>query len=104
MKPYFAKYLPVEGEVKDGDYAINSAGSIAQYLVNNDESRKFQKVQLFLCSRDIQVGDTFIDEKGYKYVYDEKDFSEEYFENYKPCKVIGPIEEKVAETLGILIE
>ena len=56
---YFTKYLPIPGEIKDGNYGINSAGSIGQYLLNNSESKKDQKVQLFLCSRDIKVGDKF---------------------------------------------
>lgn len=51
MKPYFAKYLPVGGKIKDGDYAINSAGCVYQCLLGNAETQKDTKVKLFLCSR-----------------------------------------------------
>lgn len=47
MKPYFTKYLPVEGEIKEGD-KLNSL---------NGEIPGSQHVRLFLCSRDIQVED-----------------------------------------------
>jgi hypothetical protein len=46
MKQYFAKYLPVEGEIKEGDIVIGMDG---------------KKVKLFLCSRNIQVGDKVLD-------------------------------------------
>lgn len=56
-KKYFAKYLPVDGEVKDGDHALNNAGCVYLSLVGNDDTKAHQKMKLFLCSRDIQVGD-----------------------------------------------
>lgn len=55
---YFAKYLPVEGEIGIGDYAINSAGSIYQCYAANENTKQDKKVRLFLCSRDIKIGDT----------------------------------------------
>lgn len=69
MKQYFVKYLPVEGEIKNGNkflsneeikICVNENGR-SSCLVNGDK-----KVKLFLCSRDIQVGDK------YKYI-DETD-------------------------------
>jgi len=81
-KPYFAKYLPVEGEIKIGDRVESESSGKQKVLVTGitkrgdyitDEpdfyepdsyfvlpkkkAKKFSK-QLFLCSRDIQVGDT----------------------------------------------
>jgi hypothetical protein len=62
MKTYFAKYLPVEGEIKEGDYFIRSkcntimhAGDIS--ITEKANLLKYPKAKLFLCSRDIQVGD-----------------------------------------------
>jgi len=63
MKKYFAKYLPVEGEIKEGDVYLciydNSrfvgvAGKEDLKIVNTD---RYTKVKRVLCSRDIQVGD-----------------------------------------------
>ena len=60
MKQYFAKYLPVEGEIKEGDYYITATD---YQKVRKCEDRSWgtfemcKKVKLFLCSRDIQVGD-----------------------------------------------
>jgi hypothetical protein len=51
---YFTKYLPVEGEIKEGDMYHNGIGVGPAY---KNENWKGQKVKLFLCSRDIQVGD-----------------------------------------------
>jgi hypothetical protein len=71
---YFAKYLPVEGEIKEGDIALDpfnlpyhcKAHMNGLALYDKDEvclykleeyTDKFKKAKLFLCSRDIQVGD-----------------------------------------------
>ncbi len=56
-KKYFAKYLPVEGEIKEGDLVTNN---VAIWEHKNSDKHKYgthKKVKLFLCSRDIQVGD-----------------------------------------------
>jgi hypothetical protein len=94
-KPYFAKYLPVDSDVQQGDLARIKRHTIIEhptlgpsllteedeliFLHKNEEeywfcvkkhhgtgtsgiglSRgEFNKVRPFLCSRDIQVGDTF---------------------------------------------
>lgn len=61
MKPYFAKYLSVEGEIKENDLLINPAGTYEYYRKSLDITGSIyngcKKVKLFLCSRDIQVGD-----------------------------------------------
>ena len=56
MKQYFAKYLPVEGEIKMGDKFFEEGLGIGTRR-NKEGLYDFQKVKLFLCSRDIQVGD-----------------------------------------------
>lgn len=75
MKIYFAKYLPVEGEIKEGDHylfeerttkmVINILPDVIQMYVGQFGElgakeyidRHYRKVKLFLCSRDIEVGD-----------------------------------------------
>lgn len=54
MKQYFAKYLSVEGEIKDGDMVSNEDG-IFEYKgrINIPDTYLPKKVKLFLCSRDI---------------------------------------------------
>lgn len=64
---YFAKYLPVKGEVQDGDSFIDKrapdlriAPGVAMKCIIGIEGEAVnhaQKVGLFLCSRDIQIGD-----------------------------------------------
>src|ERR1700749_2440719 len=66
MKQYFAKYLPVEGEIqrqKGGMKAFDPkgilqhiAGDVSLKLLPN-LNEKYKKAQLFLCSRDIKEGD-----------------------------------------------
>lgn len=62
-KTYFAKWLPVEGEIKEGDFSILASGRVLP--VNEGRYRMLKrtgrphvtKVKLFLCSRDIQDND-----------------------------------------------
>jgi hypothetical protein len=94
MKPYFANWLPVEGEIKIGDKYINTvfkltppyrkggscyAGHVTcgNYLVETRKENqtgtftfsgrdKYKKrVKLFLCSRDIKVGDKYLTAPDY---------------------------------------
>lgn len=74
-KPYFTKYLPVQGEIREGDIALYEAfgfgavdfrhgslhytsfpkpGTVTMPVGSLDDKRPYK---LFLCSRDIQVGD-----------------------------------------------
>lgn len=77
---YFAKYLPVEGEIKIGDYFF--ANQLVRRCVDMKEgdypykdetgswhSKNWSKNrrQLFLCSRDIQIGDIVHGEEGLLY-------------------------------------
>lgn len=60
-KPYFTKWIPVEGEIKEGDTIIYTNGAtqhIAEYRSPYyDKYSNLKKLKLFLCSRDIQIGD-----------------------------------------------
>jgi len=96
---YFARFLPVLGEIKEGDKALNPSNkkvvkvnvACLKHLVDD----KWKKVKLFLCSRDIQIGDEYYNSIGYKvdHTWDEeaiqdfKDFPDNIF------KVIGEISE-----------
>lgn len=79
MKKYFSKYLPVGGDIKEGDWCIakqtvlsnnhskhyirETYADLVQYSKARVETSgrydtiEFQKVKFFLCSRDIQGGD-----------------------------------------------
>lgn len=60
MKPYFAKYLPVEGEMKKGVVVrkkLSGLTGVCMRDISSDEKDEYEKVQLFLYSRDINVGD-----------------------------------------------
>ena len=66
MKVYFTKYLPVEGEIEsnyDQLYKAIDPNRIFEYQgkrIKWELNGKITPVKLFLCSRDIQVGDTVI--------------------------------------------
>lgn len=127
-KTYFTKYLPVEGEIKWGDY-FKSKGNIFRHILNKDKDGNLHKnykdaklVKLFLCSRDIQVGDKFFsyaDNYTTEFIADEftfdadRGYNKDYHTN-KWFKIIGEVppslglkegEEftiKEAKALGIL--
>ena len=66
MKKYFAKYLPVEGEIKDGDYyhwAVTNTIQKFKALSERKPSSDCTKMKLYLCSRDIQVDDEYYNEE-----------------------------------------
>lgn len=63
-KQYFAKFLPVDGEIKEGDmFKISFTGLMKKAEkfdlegIINCNSVGDKKYKLFLCSRDIQVSD-----------------------------------------------
>ena len=57
MKKYFAKFLPVEGEIKERDWVLNPEKPLQRaYFAYQDNPPGMKKAQFFLCSRDIQVG------------------------------------------------
>lgn len=64
---YFTKYLPVEGEIKPGDYGFSPNSKCVFFAL--EETRLIWerpgnvRVKLFLCSRDIVAGDEAIDEE-----------------------------------------
>lgn len=60
---YFTKYLPVEGEIKDGDtYLFDGKIQTCKVSIIKEleefygrKITEYQKVKLFLCSRDIET-------------------------------------------------
>jgi hypothetical protein len=79
-KPYFAKWLTVEGKIEEGDFFEMEKGSVGKVISIDKNMFSYigltgyfqgkksgtnhvvnlkQKMQLFLCSRDIQVGDEY---------------------------------------------
>jgi len=83
-KPYFAKHLPVEEEIKEGDITTNCHGDF--FKADNGTvyflSKELKKYKLFLCSRDIQVGDTLKE-----CMPDGKEYKVHHFETVLPCGV-----------------
>lgn len=72
---YFTKYLPVEGEIKEGNWyiwknnkALCRATGDLDILNNHLKHKDIEKVKLFLCSRNIQVGDKFNSANGINFV------------------------------------
>lgn len=59
MKKFFAKYLPVEGSIRKGDYYIANDGKPTLALVEADYHQWLKRAELSLCSRDIKVGDDY---------------------------------------------
>jgi hypothetical protein len=104
MKSYFAKYFPVEGEIKEGDTTFyenkfKKVEMLGKTLVIwNGECHiqilKEKKYKLFLCSRDIQIGDTYYNESFEFTKYPNKSIagsSTEWVGENGSYKVIGEI-------------
>jgi len=89
MKTYFTRYLPGEDNYKVGD-SIRLGLNIEILRDIEDvkmaEKFKYQKVQLFLCTEKIEIGDKVIDRSGREYIASIHDMDEVGI-----YKVIGPI-------------
>ncbi len=102
---YFAKWLPVEGEIKEGDMylfgnKVFKAGNDKRY------GRGLKKMKLFLCSRDIKLYDEVYNPVTDEYETVVKDLYEgggkrpdkctdfQEVEQCKSFKVIGQISEE----------
>lgn len=104
MKPYFAKLIPVEKDSSSNIWQwnnyINNTGW--EYISDSDmdaiiahglrPAPEFRKVKLFLCSRDIQVGDEVrLGNMGNTHgIADEHN----YLKNLGAFKVIGEISQE----------
>lgn len=91
-KPFFAKYIAVEGEIKEGDKYIHPlTGRLETAIhVHGSKTHPYQPIKLFLCSRDIQVGDKVINQLGEEFVI--KDGGDLVSAKLNKCyKVIGEI-------------
>lgn len=55
---YFTKWLPVEGVIEKGDTTIKDGIRFYHHDISQSGLEEgHQKIKLFLCTRDIQVGD-----------------------------------------------
>ena len=98
-KPYFAKYLPVEGEMLPPCIVLETLTTGEKQLFqvdtkNDIDVKRQQLVKLFLCSRDIQVGDKVYEILSDKSIGDEFEWTSEIakYNDSEPCfKVIGEI-------------
>ena len=68
MKQCFVKYLPVEGEIEEGDKWFDKNHNVIEargpetgkkILIALANANNRKKAKLFLCSRDIKVGDKY---------------------------------------------
>lgn len=94
MKQYFAKYLPVEGEIKEGLPALFTDGVIAIPLQCNVELAKkngAKVVKLFLCSRDVNLGDDVLDSNFNKHYVSDNYMTNKHQWEGNWFKVIGEI-------------
>ena len=66
MKKYYTKYLPVEGDLKIGDitfwdldegYFSKQFVRVTESFIIFAECYNWKKYELFLCSKDIKIGD-----------------------------------------------
>lgn len=69
----YTKYLPVEGEIEEENWYFY-LGQLSQRLRKNPKAEyptpQYQKAKLFLCSRDIQVGnEVYIETKAVSQQY-----------------------------------
>jgi len=103
MKKYYTKYLPVEGEIKVGEICLvtdddGSTAFLPFKQVYVDEGGILpKKVELFLCSRDIQIGDHAMEFLSSTGEYDtfqidtENDIFDDMIADKRQFKVIGKI-------------
>lgn len=74
MKKYQAKFLPVEGDIEIGDYYMwrgfptKDEWTITRFTGANpfpvEADKDHKKVKLFICSKDIRIGDKFNSANG----------------------------------------
>lgn len=101
MKTYYTKYLPIEGEIKVGDYVKNNLDglegktirSISKEEINDKE---YSKLELFLCSRDIQIEDHAMEllttgEYDIFQIDTENDIYDDMIADKRQFKVIGKV-------------
>lgn len=80
-KKYFSKYLPVDGDIQVGDSILDPNNNVYKctridniYLNCSGYNglvriSRCKKVKLFLCSRDIQVGDEVMDNSFTSFIW-----------------------------------
>lgn len=92
---YFAKYLPIEGELTKNCVAIDNK-NIVQHIGDNPVLPELKKAgwklaKLFLCSRNIQAGDEYYTNSFQKYKTPLEPDEDFFKYNNERFKVIGEI-------------
>lgn len=67
MKEYFTQYVSVAGEIKEGSM-MKTMGEVMQPFKEGMNKNAYQLYNLFLCSRDIQIGDKFNSANGTDFI------------------------------------
>ena len=93
MKKYFAKYLPIEGEIKHDDMYISCKDGLYykkhHALKTNDEDKL---AKLFMCSRDIpKMGDYVVNNLDLLHGISEREMNEGEIKDNEYTKIIGEI-------------
>jgi len=101
MKKYFAKYVPIEGKVKEGYHLDKNKNEIIYYNGDyGDVKPSFLiPVKLCICTREIKIGDMAKDTKQplTDFYVDEKDIiriksgTDELYSQMDLYKVVGKI-------------
>lgn len=99
---YFAKYLPVEGEIKEGDLIRNNldglvGNTIRSLNAGELKDKEYSKVKLFLCSREVsfdnyelpKLFDVHKLQKEYNKYSDDLTFEQWFNTNIKWIQSIG---------------
>ena len=69
MRKYFTKYLPVEGEVQEGGKFLHTKTGLIETAihVHGPHTHPHKPVKLFLCTSEIQLGDTWYNDWFHPY-------------------------------------
>lgn len=94
---YFTKYLPVEGDINHDDFYFSYKDGLRYKWLRTQTRKEGDKLaKLFLCSRDIQVGDEIISSNGFKKKMESTDEIDRYMtllSSQEVGKVIGKVSE-----------
>jgi len=105
MKKYYAKYLPIEGNLEIGDitfwdsnegYFSKQFVRVSESFINHAYGCRWKKYELFICSRDIQIGDHAMEllttgEYDTFQIDTENDIYDDMIADKKQFKVIGKV-------------
>jgi hypothetical protein len=111
MKKYYTKYLPIEGEIKVGEICLitDEDGLIGflpfKQIYVDEGGIPPKKVELFVCSRDIKIGDHAMEllttgEYDTFQIDTENDIYDDMIADGRQFKVIGKVSKKATWVKG----